>query len=327
MTETALSVKNLATHFFTRTGVIKAVDDVSFDLAKGEIMGLVGESGSGKTVTGFSLLGLVDEPGRIVNGSITLKGKELTTLSNAELRRLRGREISMIFQDPIATLNPVLTIGQQMRLALAAHERITARAAADRSADLLTRVGIPSARARMNAYPHEFSGGMRQRVAIAIALLHRPSVIIADEPTTALDVSIQAQILQQMRGLAAETGTALIWISHDLAVVSSLATKLAVMYAGRIVEQGPTATLLRNPRHPYTAGLIGSLPAMTKPGSPLKQIPGTTPSLLSLPSGCPFAPRCQRATEICQRAPEMVTHGDRGWRCFDPVGQIDEVTS
>ena len=301
------------------------MDDVSFDLAKGEIMGLVGESGSGKTVTGFSLLGLVDEPGRIVNGSITLKGKELTTLSNAELR-LRGREIHD-FPDPIATLNPVLTIGQQMRLALAAHERITARAAADRSADLLTKVGIPSARARMNAYPHEFSGGMRQRVAIAIALLHRPSVIIADEPTTALDVSIQAQILQQMRGLAAETGTALIWISHDLAVVSSLATKLAVMYAGRIVEQGPTATLLRNPRHPYTAGLIGSLPAMTKAGSPLKQIPGTTPSLLSLPSGCPFAPRCLRATEICQRAPEMVTHGDRGWRCFDPVGQIDEVTS
>ena len=179
----------------------------------------------------------------------------------------------------------------------------------------------------MNAYPHEFSGGMRQRVAIAIALLHRPSVIIADEPTTALDVSIQAQILQQMRGLAAETGTALIWISHDLAVVSSLATKLAVMYAGRIVEQGPTAKLLRDPRHPYTAGLIGSLPAMTKPGSPLKQIPGTTPSLLSLPSGCPFAPRCQRATDTCQIEPEMTIYGDRGWRCFDPVGQVDEVSS
>ena len=327
MTEMALSVRNLATHFFTRSGIVKAVDNVSFDLAKGEIMGLVGESGSGKTVTGFSLLGLVDEPGRIVNGSITLKGKELTTLSNVELRKMRGRDISMIFQDPIATLNPVLTIGRQMRLAIAAHERISVSAAEDRATDLLSKVGIPSARARMNAYPHEFSGGMRQRVAIAIALLHRPSVIIADEPTTALDVSIQAQILQQMRGLAAETGTALIWISHDLAVVSSLATKLAVMYAGRIVEQGPTAKLLRNPRHPYTAGLIGSLPAMTKPGSPLKQIPGTTPSLLSLPSGCPFAPRCQRATDTCQIEPEMTIYEDRGWRCFEPVGQVDEVSS
>jgi peptide/nickel transport system ATP-binding protein len=327
MTETVLSVKNLATHFFTRAGLVKAVDNVSFDLAKGEIMGLVGESGSGKTVTGFSLLGLVDEPGRIVSGSITFKDRELTSLSNAELRRWRGREISMIFQDPIATLNPVLTIGKQMRLAIAAHERMSARAAEDRSADLLSKVGIPSARARLDAYPHEFSGGMRQRVAIAIALLHRPSVIIADEPTTALDVSIQAQILQQMRVLAAETGTSMIWISHDLAVVSSLATKLAVMYAGRIVEQGPTATLLRNPRHPYTAGLMNSLPAMTKPGTPLKQIPGTTPSLLSLPPGCPFAPRCQRATAQCEHEPELTIHGDRGWRCFDPVGHMDEVSS
>jgi len=327
MTETVLSVKNLTTHFFTRSGVVKAVDNVSFDLAKGEIMGLVGESGSGKTVTGFSLLGLVDEPGRIVSGSITLKDKALTSLSNAELRRWRGREISMIFQDPIATLNPVLTIGRQMRLAIAAHERTSARAAEDRATDLLAKVGIPSARARLDAYPHEFSGGMRQRVAIAIAILHRPSVIIADEPTTALDVSIQAQILQQMRVLAAETGTAMIWISHDLAVVSSLASKLAVMYAGRIVEQGPTATLLRNPRHPYTAGLMNSLPAMTKPGTPLKQIPGTTPSLLSLPPGCPFAPRCQRATAQCQHDPELTIHGDRGWRCFDPVGHMDEVSS
>ena len=325
MTKTVLSVKNLSTHFFTRAGVLKAVDGVSFNLAKGEIMGLVGESGSGKTVTGFSLLGLVDAPGRIVKGSVKLNGTELTTLSQKALRTRRGREISMIFQDPIATLNPMLTIGQQMRLAIDAHERASSRAAEARAAELLTQVGIPSAAARLRAYPHEFSGGMRQRVAIAIALLHRPAVIVADEPTTALDVSIQAQILFQMRDLARDTGTAMIWISHDLAVVSSLASKLAVMYAGRIVEQGPTATLLRDPRHPYTAGLIASLPAMTKPGTPLTQIPGTTPSLLSLPPGCPFAPRCNHATDKCGTELEMTLQDSRGWRCFHPVGQNTEV--
>ena len=327
MTEPVLSVKNLSTHFFTRGGVVKAVDGVSFDLARGEIMGLVGESGSGKTVTGFSLIGLVDAPGRIVEGSVKLNGAELTTLSEKAMRTRRGNEISMIFQDPIATLNPMLTIGQQMRLAIDAHERLSAQAAEARAAELLTQVGIPSAKARLRAYPHEFSGGMRQRVAIAIALLHRPSVIVADEPTTALDVSIQAQILSQMRDLARETGTAMIWISHDLAVVSSLASKLAVMYAGRIVEQGPTAMLLRHPRHPYTAGLIASLPAMAKPGTPLTQIPGTTPSLLSLPPGCPFAPRCDRADDLCKTRPPLTTQGKRGWRCFHPVGQDAGVSA
>ena len=327
MSEPVLSVRNLRTHFFTRAGVVKAVDGVSFDLAPGEIMGLVGESGSGKTVTGFSLLGLVDEPGRIVEGSIKLNGTEMTTLLDPELRARRGRDISMIFQDPIATLNPMLTIGQQMRLAIDAHERRGKRAADARAAELLTQVGIPSAAARLRSYPHEFSGGMRQRVAIAIALLHRPAVIVADEPTTALDVSIQAQILFQMRDLAADMGTALIWISHDLAVVSSLARKLAVMYAGRIVEQGPTASLLRDPRHPYTAGLIASLPAMAAPGAPLAQIPGTTPSLLSLPPGCPFAPRCDHATSECNMEPEITYKGDRGWRCFHPVGHVQEVTA
>ena len=325
MTRPVLSVKNLSTHFFTRAGVVKAVNGVSFELATGEIMGLVGESGSGKTVTGFSLLGLVDPPGRIVEGSVTLNGAELTTLSARDLRARRGSEISMIFQDPIATLNPMLTIGQQMKLAIDAHERLGARAAEARATELLAQVGIPSAAARLRAYPHEFSGGMRQRVAIAIALLHRPTVIVADEPTTALDVSIQAQILAQMRDLARETGTAMIWISHDLAVVSSLASKLAVMYAGRIVEQGPTATLLRDPKHPYTAGLIASLPAMAKPGAPLHHIPGTTPSLLSLPPGCPFAPRCGFATDKCGEEPEITLSGDRNWRCFHPAGQAAEV--
>ena len=319
MTKPVLSVKNLSTYFYGRTGIVKAVDGVSFDLFKGEIMGLVGESGSGKTVTGFSLIGLVDEPGRIVNGSINLNGREIINMKTSDLRSIRGRDIAMIFQDPIATLNPVLTIGQQMKLAIAAHLKLSNKAAEDRCSDMLSKIGIPSARERLSAYPHEFSGGMRQRVAIAIALLHHPSVIIADEPTTALDVSIQAQILKEMRMLALEIGTALIWISHDLAVVSSLASKLSVMYAGRIVEQGPTATLLRDPRHPYTAGLIGSLPAMTKPGSPLNQIPGTTPSLLSLPSGCSFAPRCESKTDKCKADPELSLKGNRKWRCFNPV--------
>jgi peptide/nickel transport system ATP-binding protein len=327
MSEPVLSVSNLTTHFFTRAGVVKAVDGVSFDLARGEIMGLVGESGSGKTVTGFSLLGLVDAPGLIVDGSVKLNGTELTTLSDAALRRCRGREMSMIFQDPIATLNPMLTIGQQMTLAINAHEKLSKRAAQSRAAESLIKVGIPAAAARLRAYPHEFSGGMRQRVAIAIALLHRPAVLVADEPTTALDVSIQAQILFQMRDLARETGTAMIWISHDLAVVSSLASKLAVMYAGRIVEQGPTAALLRDPRHPYTAGLIASLPASAKPGTPLTQIPGTTPSLLSLPLGCPFAPRCEHKTDACASVPDMTLQDNRGWRCFHPVGQRDQVTA
>ncbi len=320
MSDPVLSVKGLSTHFFTRAGVVKAVNGVSFDLARGEIMGLVGESGSGKTVTGFSLLGLVDAPGRIVEGSVKLNGVELTTLSEAELRKRRGHEISMIFQDPIATLNPMLTIGQQMKLAIDAHERVSPRAAQSRATELLTQVGIPSAAARLRAYPHEFSGGMRQRVAIAIALLHRPSVIVADEPTTALDVSIQAQILAQMRARAREIGTAMVWISHDLAVVSSLAGKLAVMYAGQIVEEGSTATLLRDPRHPYTAGLIASLPAMARPGAPLNQIAGSTPSLLSLPEGCPFAPRCTQASGQCTTDPDMTRNGDRQWRCFHPFG-------
>jgi peptide/nickel transport system ATP-binding protein len=231
----------------------------------------------------------------------------------------------MIFQDPIATLNPMLSVGQQMRLAIGAHERISARAAEARCSELLTQVGIPSARARLRAYPHQFSGGMRQRVAIAIALLHRPLVIVADEPTTALDVSIQAQILALMRELASETGTAMIWISHDLAVVSSLAARLLVMYAGRVVEEGPTAAVLRDPRHPYTHGLIGSLPATARAGVPLRQIAGTPPSLLALPAGCPFAPRCDREAPQCAQVPELERHGLRGWRCFRPVGADAKV--
>jgi peptide/nickel transport system ATP-binding protein len=317
MTE-VLRVEGLKTHFHTRAGVVKAVDGVSFSLEEGEILGLVGESGSGKTVTGFSLLGLVDPPGRIVEGSIRLKGQELVGADDRTLRARRGRDISMIFQDPIATLNPMLTIGQQMRLVQEAHGRITHRAADARSAELLSRVGISSSSARLRAYPHEFSGGMRQRVAIAIALLHSPAVIVADEPTTALDVSIQAQILAEMKTLVAETGTAMIWISHDLAVVSSLASRLLVMYAGRVVERGPTAAVLRQPKHPYTEGLIASLPSSASPGAPLRQIPGTTPSLLALPPGCPFAPRCARADAACAIRPDLSEIGTQTVACHHP---------
>jgi peptide/nickel transport system ATP-binding protein len=315
-----LQVRDLATHFVTRAGVVKAVDGVSFDLDEGEVLGLVGESGSGKTVTGFSLLGLVDPPGRIARGSIRFEGRELVGMANSELRKMRGRRMSMVFQDPMMTLNPVLSIGAQMRLALEAHETVSAAAAADRCASVLTTVGIPDAARRLDAYPHQFSGGMRQRVAIAIALLHRPPLIVADEPTTALDVSIQAQILAEMKGLVREFGVALIWISHDLATVSSLADRIAVMYAGKLVEDGPTAAVLRAPRHPYTRGLLDSLPSSTAPGATLAQIPGATPSLLSLPPGCPFQPRCPRAQADCDVLPDQAREGDRGHRCHYPIG-------
>ena len=314
-----LEVSELTTQFHTRAGVVKAVDGVSFSLHKGEIIGLVGESGSGKSVTGFSLIGLVDPPGRIVSGSVKLDGQELVGLSPAALRKVRGARIAMVFQDPMMTLNPVLTIGQQMQLALNAHEKLSKAAARARSAEALTRVGIPDAEARLDAYPHQFSGGMRQRVAIAIALLHGTRVIVADEPTTALDVSIQAQILSEMRELAREMGTALVWISHDLSTVSALADRILVMYAGRIVEEGPTAQVLRSPRHPYTAGLLRSLPAMAEPGTDLEQIPGTTPSLLNLPQGCPFRPPCARATDLCSEAPPMTPETGRGYRCHHPL--------
>ena len=322
MTRPLLEVRDLATHFFTRAGVVKAVDGVSFTLHPGEVLGLVGESGSGKTVTGFSLLGLVDPPGRIVRGSIRFEGRELVGMDDRELRRMRGRRLAMVFQDPTTTLNPVLTVAEQMRLAMQAHERLSATAIRARCIEVLTIVGMPDAARRLDAYPHQFSGGMRQRVAIAIALLHRPPLIVADEPTTALDVSIQAQILTEMKSLVAEIGTSLIWISHDLATVSSLADRLAVMYAGRIVEDGPTVAVLRNPRHPYTRGLLDSLPAHAKPGHELAQIRGTTPSLLNLPAGCPFAPRCSYADAICGREPELVGSAGRSIRCHHPLEVI-----
>jgi peptide/nickel transport system ATP-binding protein len=314
-----LEVRDLTTHFATRAGTVKAVEGVSFDLAAGDVVGLVGESGSGKSVTGLSILGLIDPPGRIVAGSVRLAGQELVGLDREALRSLRGRRIAMVFQDPMSMLNPVLTIAAQMRLALEAHEPVSKETARARSIEALAAVRIPDAAQRLDAYPHQFSGGMRQRVAIAIALLHRPALIVCDEPTTALDVSIQAQILTEMRGLVRDLGTALIWISHDLATVSSLASRILVMYAGRIIEEGPTAAVLRSPRHPYSRGLLQSLPSRAEPGRDLAQIPGSTPSLLRLAEGCAFRPRCSEATSLCHTMPALERHGDRAYRCHHPL--------
>jgi peptide/nickel transport system ATP-binding protein len=315
-----LAVTDLRTHFHTKAGVVKAVDGVSFSIEKGRILGLVGESGSGKTVTGFSILGLVDAPGRIVGGSIRISGQEVVGLPQEEIRKLRGRRVAMVFQDPTMTLNPVLSVGTQMILAVRAHDNVSERAARARARDVLVRVGIPSPNERLDAYPHQLSGGMRQRVAIGIALLHQPDILIADEPTTALDVSIQAQILYEVRRLAQEIGMALVWITHDLAVVSSLADEIHVMYAGRIVESGPAAAVLRTPKHHYTRGLLDSVPSLTAPGAELRQIPGTTPSLLRLPAGCAFRTRCPRADSVCETMPELVAHGPRAARCHHPLG-------
>jgi peptide/nickel transport system ATP-binding protein len=320
MPEPTLSLQDLKTHFFTKDGVARAVDGVSFDVAPGEVLGLVGESGSGKTVTGFSILGLIDPPGRIAGGRILFKGEDLAHVSPERLRALRGTLIAMIFQDPMMTLNPVLRIDTQMIEAVRAHERVSEAEARERAREALARVGIPSPEERLRSYPHQFSGGMRQRVAIAIALLHKPDLIVCDEPTTALDVTIQGQILYEMRKLCRETGTALVWITHDLAVVAGLADRVAVMYAGRIVELGRTADVIERPLHPYTHGLIGSVPSQNTRGRRLTQIPGMTPSLLRLPPGCSFKARCPRADAKCEQMPELMELKPGHWaRCWHPM--------
>jgi peptide/nickel transport system ATP-binding protein len=321
-----LEVRDLKTHFFTKAGVVKAVDGISFEVHPGKVLGLVGESGSGKTVTGFSILGLVDEPGRVVGGEILYKGENIANASETRLQQLRGANIAMIFQDPMMTLNPVLRIDTQMIEAVQAHQKIGRAEALEMSRNALERVGIPSATERLKAYPHQFSGGMRQRVAIAIALLNKPELIIADEPTTALDVTIQGQILFEVQKLCAETGTALIWITHDLSVVAGLADEICVMYAGRIVEHGMVDAVLDHPYHPYTSGLIGSVPSRTRRGQPLKQIPGMTPSLLNLPPGCPFKARCFRAGEACDTDPEQSSPAaNRHVRCHYPLLAATEI--
>jgi oligopeptide/dipeptide ABC transporter ATP-binding protein len=302
-----LSVDKLKVDFRTEDGVVHAVDEVSFDLAEGEVLAVVGESGSGKSVTAMTLLGLTKSPNATFGGSATLRGQELINASEEELRKVRGNEIAMIFQDPMTSLNPVQRIGDQIIEQIQAHEKVSDAEARDRTIALLERVGIQRARERVDSYPHEFSGGMRQRVMIAMALSCDPSVLIADEPTTALDVTIQAQILREMRDLRERTGTAVVLVTHDLGVVADIADRIAVMYAGRIVETGTLDEIFYDPQHPYTWGLLGSITRIDKPRPDrLPSIPGAPPSLINRPEGCHFRPRCRHEFEECTKLPELV---------------------
>ncbi len=316
----ALDVEDLTVRFPTAAGDQPAVDAVSFTLRRGQTLGLVGESGSGKTMTGYAILRLVPPPGWISGGQVRLNGQPLAGLSETAMRQLRGNRIALIMQDPMACLNDVLRVGTQMTEAVRAHRRVRPAEARALARDALGRMGIPHPEERLDAYPHEFSGGMRQRIAIATALLNKPDVIIADEPTTALDVTIQAQILSEMQRICAADGMAMLWITHDLSVVAGLADEIAVMYAGRIVERGPSDAIIASPLHPYAEGLMASVPARNQPGARLRQIPGAMPGLASLPGGCTFRPRCSRADPACEQIPvlaELRPHHHA--RCFHPL--------
>jgi oligopeptide transport system ATP-binding protein len=293
-----LEVKNLKTYFYTRDGTVKAVDDVSFSIDKGETLGVVGESGSGKSITALSVLRLIPTPGKILSGEVWFDGKDLLKLPDKEIRKIRGKEIAMIFQDPMTSLNPVLTIGKQLSEPLMQHLSMTKEQARKESIELLKMVGIPNPADRIKAYPHQFSGGMRQRVMIAMALACRPKLIIADEPTTALDVTIQAQILELLDKLKNETGTAVMLITHALGVVAGMANRIHVMYGGRIAESATADELFENPRHPYTMGLLSSIPRLDQVRTDrLHPIKGSPPDMLALPKGCPFVARCEFATD------------------------------
>ncbi len=302
-----LDIQGLTTHFFTRSGVIKAIDNLSLRLQKGRVLGLVGESGCGKTVTALSILNLVPYPGKIVSGKILFEGQDLLALPADEMRTIRGARISMIFQEPMTALNPVFTVGNQIAEVLTAHQNISNKQARDAAAELLRSVGIPSPEKRVEEYPHQLSGGMRQRVMIAMAIACKPSLILADEPTTALDVTIQAHILELLGKIQAEMGMAMILVSHDLGLIAERAHEVAVMYAGRIVEQTDTRELFANPQHPYTRGLMASIPRPLEAGKTrLKTIPGTVPRLYDLPKACTFSPRCGIKTAQCDVEPELV---------------------
>ena len=302
-----LEIAGLSTSFTTRSGVIRAVDHVSLSLRAGRVLGLVGESGCGKTITALSILNLVPPPGRITSGKILFEGRDLLTLSEEEMRKVRGARISMVFQEPMTALNPVFTVGNQISEVLTTHQGIAEREALDRSIELLRSVGIPSPEKRVHEYPHQLSGGMRQRVMIAMAIACRPSLVLADEPTTALDVTIQAHILELLTRIQAEMGMAMVLVTHDLGLIAERAHEVAVMYAGRIVEQAATAELFATPLHPYTRGLMASIP---KPGESrrarLRTIPGSVPRLSDLPQGCTFSPRCDIKTGQCEAEPGLV---------------------
>ncbi len=313
-----LDIQGLTTRFFTRTHVINAVENLSLKLQKGRVLGLVGESGCGKTVTALSILNLVPYPGRIVSGKILFEGKDLIALSAAELRAIRGARISMIFQEPMTALNPVFTVGSQIAEVLTTHRHTTKKEAHDKAVELLRSVGIPSPEKRADEYPHQLSGGMRQRVMIAMAIACRPSLILADEPTTALDVTIQAHILELLGTIQAEMGMAMILVTHDLGLIAERAHDVAVMYAGRIVEQADTRELFANPQHPYTRGLMASIPKPGEGRKRLRTIPGTVPRLSDLPKECTFLPRCDMKTGKCESEPALVEVKPGHWvRCWE----------
>jgi peptide/nickel transport system ATP-binding protein len=300
-----LDVRGLRVEFPTRRGTLVAVDDISFSIAPGEVLGVVGESGAGKSLTGSAIIGLLDPPGRIAAGEILLEGERIDRLRGERMRRIRGRRIGAIFQDPLTSLNPLYTVGQQLVETIRTHLAVDAAGARERALSLLREVGIPAPEARIDHYPHQFSGGMRQRVVIALALCAEPRLIIADEPTTALDVSIQAQIIQLLRRLARVHGTAVMLITHDMGVIAETADRVAVMYAGRIAEIGPVNGVIRDAHHPYTVGLMGAIPKVGagagKHSTRLAQIEGAMPRLNAMPPGCAFHPRCERCLERCRR--------------------------
>jgi len=311
MQEPILEIEDLKTHFFTYNGVVKAVDGISLKIHREGVLGIVGESGCGKSVTVRSTMGLVPEPGRVVGGRVLLDGEKLLDMSDAELRRIRGSRMSMIFQNPLSSLNPVFTIGDQVGHVISIHQGKKKKEARRRAVETFELVRLPDPDRLLNKYPHELSGGMLQRVMIAMALSCNPEVLIADEPTTALDVTIQAQILSLMLKLKEETGTAIIMITHDLGVVAETCDRVAVMYAGLIVEQGPVQKIFNDPLHPYTEGLLSSLPELQTDGDELKTIEGLVPDLIHPPEGCRFHPRCPIAQEVCKReVPELLEKGD-----------------
>jgi peptide/nickel transport system ATP-binding protein len=317
MTLPVLTVRNLRVEFPTRRGMLVAVNDVSFEIARGEVLGVVGESGAGKSLTGNAIIGLIEPPGRIGGGQVMLTGNRIDNLPPEAMRRIRGKRIGMVFQDPLTSLNPLYRVGEQLIETITTHSDISAEAARRRAIALLADVGIPAPEIRIDNYPHQFSGGMRQRVVVALALAAEPELIIADEPTTALDVSVQAQIIALLKRLCRERGTAIMLITHDMGVIAETADRVAVMYAGRIVEIGAVRDVIKAPLHPYTSGLMGSIPRLDADLDRLVQIKGSMPRLTAIPSGCPFHPRCPRAFEPCAIArPELLPHAASKVACW-----------
>ena len=317
MTEPVLSIRNLSVDIPTRQGIVKPVDAISYDIGRGEILGVVGESGAGKSMAGNAVIGLLNPPAHITGGEIWLNGKRIDPLKGEAMRRLRGKDIGMIFQDPLTSLNPLLTVGDQLTETMLTHLPISRSEAAKRAVAALDEVGIPGAAERINSYPHEFSGGMRQRVVIALALCAEPSLIIADEPTTALDVSVQAQIISLLKRLCRDRGTAVTLITHDMGVIAEAADRVAVMYAGRLAELGPVRDVLTEPQHPYTHGLMASTPLASQGKARLHQIPGSMPRLTNVPDGCAFNPRCPYAQDKCRAAPTPKMDGRAA--CWFPL--------